>query len=135
MVKYDEDVQGVRETGRTMGASKKVATPRVRSGPSNATLDEMIDQALVDAYGESEQTVGFYTMLEENLTTPFQTEMFGVEVTVERINMTDDERIVAVCLRGRSRHRVSILDLPLPSPPPEGAEWILAFRRWVHGRR
>jgi hypothetical protein len=118
-----------------MGASKKAATPSVRSGPSNATLDEMIHEALVDAYGESEQTVGFYTMLEEHLRTPFKTEMLGVEVTVERIEMTDDERIVAACSRGRSRHRVSILDLPLPSPPPEGAEWILAFRRWVHGRR
>ncbi len=91
----------------------------------------MIEEAIVDAYGESEQTVGFYTMLENNLATPFKTEMLGVEVTAERVEMTDDEQIVAVCSRGKWRQRVPILDLPLPSPPPEGAEWISAFRRWA----
>jgi len=94
----------------------------------------MIDEALVDAYGESEQMVEFYTMLEDNLVVPFETEILGVEVTVERVDMTDDEQIVAVCTRGKSRQRVSILDLPLPDPPPAGAEWIDAFRRWARGR-
>jgi hypothetical protein len=94
----------------------------------------LIEEAVVDAYGESEQTVGFYTMLEDNLAVPFQTEILGVEVTVERVGMTDDEQIVAVCARGRSRQRVPILELPLPDPPPEGVEWIDAFRRWARGR-
>jgi len=95
----------------------------------------MIEEAIIDAYGESEQTGAFYTMLEDNLATPFKTEMLGVEVTVDRIDMTDDEQIVAVCSRGKSRQRVHILDLPLPSPPPKGAEWIAAFRRWARGGR
>ncbi len=99
--------------------------------PSAARIDAMIEEAIVDAYGESEQTGGFFTMLEDNLATPFQTEVFGVQVTVDRIDMTEDEHIVAVCSRGRSRQRVPILDLPLPSPPPAGAEWIEAFRRWA----
>jgi hypothetical protein len=103
--------------------------------PSDAKLDEMIDEAIVDAYGESEQTIGFYTMLEDNLATPFRTEMLGGEVTVERLDLTDDEQIVASCVRGKSRQSVPILDLPLPSPPPEGAEWIRAFRRWARGGR
>ena len=59
--------------------------------------------------------------------------MLDVEVKVERVDMTDDEQIVAVCARGNSRQRVPILDLPLPDPPPEGAEWIDAFRRWARG--
>jgi hypothetical protein len=117
-------------------SNKKTAAKRRRrsKGPSDAKLDEMIEEAIVDAYGESEQTVGFYTMLEDNLAVPFQTEMLGVEVTVERVDMADDEQIVAVCSRGKSRQRVPILDLPLPSPPPEGAEWIDAFRRWARAR-
>ncbi len=101
---------------------------------SNAKLDELIEEAIVDAYTESEQKVGFYTMIEENLAVPFRTEMLGVEVTVERIDMTDDEQIVAVCARGRSRQRLPILELPLPDPPPAGSEWIDAFRRWARGR-
>ena len=94
----------------------------------------MIEEAILDAYGDSEQMTGFYTMLDDKLAVPFQTDMLGVEVTVERVDMTDDEQIVAVCARGKSRQRVPILDLPLPDPPPEGAEWIDAFRRWARPR-
>jgi hypothetical protein len=119
-----------------MTNSRKKATPRRRlASPSDAKLDQMIEEAIVDAYGASEQTVGFYTMLENNLAMPFKTEMLGVEVTVERIDLTDDEQIVAVCARGKSRQRVPILNLPLPSHLPEGTEWIMAFRRWARGGR
>jgi hypothetical protein len=37
----------------------------------------------VDAYGESEQATGFYTMIENDLCLPFETEMLGVTVSVE----------------------------------------------------
>ena len=94
----------------------------------------MIEEATVDAYGSSEQITGFYTMLDEHLTVPFKTEVLGVEVTVTRVDVSTDERIVAVCARGRTRQRIPILDLPLPDPPPSGAEWIEAYRRWAHGR-
>jgi len=94
----------------------------------------MIEEAIVDAYGDSEQTAGFYTMLEDNLVVPFETEILGIGVTVDRIDMTDDEQIVAVCARGKSRQRVPILELPLPDPPPKGVEWIAAYRRWARGR-
>ena len=88
----------------------------------------------MDAYGELEQTVGFFTLLEERLKLLFKTEVLGAEVTVERLDMTDDEQIVAVCSRGKSRQRVPILNLTSPDPPPEGVEWIEAFRRWARGR-
>ena len=114
---------------------RKPTPRRPRASPSAATLDEMIEEATVDANSESEQTVGFYTMLEENLATPFKTAVLGVEVTVERLDITDDEQIVAVCARGTSRQRVPILDLPLPNPPPQGTDWITAFRRWARGGR
>ena len=105
-----------------------------RQSLSLAKLKEMIEEATVDAYGESEQTVGFFTLLEERLKLPFKTEVLGAEVMVERLDMTDDEQIVAVCSRGKSRQRVPILDLTLPDPPPEGVEWIEAFRHWARGR-
>jgi len=88
----------------------------------------------MDAYDESEQTVGFLTLIEDNLKLPFKTEVLGMEVQVEQIDMTDDDQLVAVCSRGNSRQRIPVLDLPLPDPPPEGAEWIEAFRRWLRGR-
>jgi hypothetical protein len=57
-----------------------------------------------------------------------------VRVAVEQILLTDDEQIVAICSRGRLRQRISILDLPLLRPVPDGAEWIEAYRAWVRGR-
>ena len=97
-------------------------------------LDEMIEDAIVDAYGSSEQITGFHTMLDAHLAVPFKTEILGVEVTVTRVDVTTDGQIVAVCVRGRARQRIPILDLPLPDPPPSGAEWIEAHRRWARGR-
>jgi hypothetical protein len=101
---------------------------------SEAELDALIEEATVDAYNESEQMIGFLTMLEEHLQMPFKTEVLGAEVTVAEVELTDDDRIVAVCTRGKSRQRIPILDLPLASPSPKGAEWIDAYRRWAGGR-
>jgi hypothetical protein len=90
----------------------------------------MIEEATVDAYGESEQTTGWFTMIDQNLAVPFETTVLGVPVTVERIDLNASEQIVAVCRRGRNRQTLPILDLPMPNPPPEGAEWIEAYRQW-----
>ena len=122
---------------RTMAHDKEKTAEKRKTrgkGMSAARLEELIEEAIVDAYGESEQTVGFYTMLEDNLSLPFETEMLGFKVTIEGIEMTDDEQVVAVCSREKKRQRIPILDLPLPSPLPKGAEWIEAFRRWARGR-
>ncbi|MGH8703609.1 MAG: calcium-binding protein [Burkholderiales bacterium] len=97
-------------------------------------LDRLIEQAVVDAYNESEQRTSLYTMLDERLAVPFKTEVLGVEVTVERVELTDAEEIIAICTRGRRRQAIPILELPLPTPLPNGSEWIEAYRRWA-GRR
>ena len=102
-------------------------------GLSEGHLDELIEEAIVDAYDEAEQTTGFYTMMEDNLRLPFETEILGVPVTVESIDFTDDDELVAVCRKGRDRQKISLLELPLPSPPREGAECIAAYCHWRRG--
>lgn len=98
---------------------------------STARLDEMIAEATVDAYGDDEQVLGLYTLLSEHLAVPFQTVVLGLDVTVEDIDLSDRGEIVALCTRGRFRQSIGVLDLPLPEPPPAGAEWIEAYRRWA----
>ena len=115
-------------TGRKRKQSS-ASLPRLSKG----RLEELVEEAIVDAYGESEQVVGFLTMMEDNLKVPFDTEVLGVSVTVEKVHMTDDDQIVAVCARAGQKQEIPIVSLPLPSPPPEGWEWIAAYRYWRRG--
>lgn len=100
---------------------------------SEAELDELVGQAVVDAYGDDEQMTGIYTMIEDNLALPFTTTVLGVEANVEGADLTDSG-IVAICTRGAHRQAIPILDLPLPVPPPPGSEWIAAYRHWAGGQ-
>jgi hypothetical protein len=96
----------------------------------NAALEAMIEDATVDAYNDGEQLTGLFTMIEEHLAVPFTTPVLGVEVTVTKVDLTGDS-IVAICVRGRDRQRIDLLDLPLPTPPPDGTAWIDAYRHWA----
>jgi hypothetical protein len=100
---------------------------------SKARLKELIEQAIVDAYGEEEQVGGFFTMIEEHLALPFPVKILGVDADVEKVDMTLDGQIVAICRRGKTRQKIPILDLPLPTPAPPGVEWIVAYRHWRRG--
>jgi hypothetical protein len=53
---------------------------------------------------EEEQLTGLATMVENNL---------------------------ADCVHGQHEQAIHILDLPMPEPPPKGAEWIAAYRHWA----
>ena len=108
--------------------------PSLRRRIPESVLHELIEEATVDAYGDAEQLVGFVTILKEHLAVPFQTSVLGADVTLTRIDQSDDGHIVAICRRGTSRQRIPILDLPLPDPLPNGAEWIEAYRLWARGR-
>jgi Calcium binding len=94
----------------------------------------MIEEATVDAYDESEQATGWFTMFEEHLVLPFETKVLGTVVTVTSIDLRDGGQIVAVRTRGRDRQAIPLVDLPLPSPKPAGADWIEAYRYWLGGR-
>jgi uncharacterized protein (UPF0262 family) len=98
---------------------------------SKARLDALLEQATLDCYGESEQIVGIFTMIEENLQLPFETAVLGSPVTITSVELTDNEQIVAICVRGRDRQSIPIVDLPLPSPPSAGAEWIEVYRHYL----
>lgn len=100
---------------------------------SKAKLEKLIEKAVVDAYTEEEQAVGFLTMLQEHLALPFSTNVLGIDVVVEKVDMTRGGQIVAICRRGQTWQRIGVLDLPLPTPAPAGVKWIAAYRYWLRG--
>ena len=75
---------------------RKKEAPKGQPRLNESRLNELVEEALGDAYEESEQATAFYTMLENDL-------------------------------------QLSLSELPLPSPTPEGAEWIVAYRYWRTG--
>jgi hypothetical protein len=99
-----------------------------------AKLEALVEEATVDAYGDFEQAAAFFTALEEHLVLPFETKVLGAAVKVVRLEMRNDDQIVAVCTRGRERQVVGILDLPPPSPRPTGFVWVDAYRCWCRDR-
>jgi hypothetical protein len=111
-------------------------TPRPRRGAPSANkarLAGMIEEATVDCYGEAEQATGWLCALEEP-GAAIQDGGAGRHGDLSEIELRDDNAIVAWCWRARTRQAILLADLPLPSPGPEGAEWVDAYRHFL-GRR
>jgi hypothetical protein len=115
-------------------ATRKKASKKRQWPPSKTRLNKLIEEATVDAYDEDEALSGFQTLLQDNLALPFDTEILGVPVTVETVDLSDSGDIAALCRRGKSEQWISILEVPLPAPRPEGADWIEAYRLWRRGQ-
>jgi hypothetical protein len=97
---------------------------------TRAELDVLIEEATVDCYNDEEQITGLFTMIDEHLAVPFRTEVLGALVTVAKVDLTVGHEIVAICRRESHKQAIPILELPLGDSPPDGAEWIEAYRRW-----
>lgn len=99
-----------------------------------AALDALVDEAVMDAYGEDEEEVGLLTLIQDNVRFPFHTTMLGARLKVTGVDVRDRGGLVAICERDKTRQLVDLRDLPLPAELPEGGEWILAYRHWAKHR-
>lgn len=79
---------------------------------TSSRLRDLIEEAIVDAYGDVEQEAGFLVMLENNLPFPFKAFVVGEEVEVRGVDQgAHDREIVAICKRKGREYRVSITSL------------------------
>jgi len=131
MEKYDAEARHARGGHVDIRKLKRKPEANLLS-LSKARLEALIEEAVVDAYGDEEQTGGFFMMIEEHLALSFSVSILGVEAVVEKVDMTRDGRI-AVCKRDGVKQRIEILDLPFPKPIPAGGEWIVAYSHWRRG--
>lgn len=97
---------------------------------SDDKLDELIEEAIVDAYDEQEQRAGFHALLEDSLDFPFAAKLIGEQVIVQGLDMRDGERILACVNRNGQDHYIDVLDLQIEDDKVSGSEWIAAYRRW-----
>jgi len=97
-------------------------------------LRRLIEEGLVDCYGEDEQHGAFLVMLEEHVACPFKARIVGEEVEVLGFDWNDTGReIMAVCRRKGRRYRVGVTALEWTGRPPTGAVWFDAYRAWLRG--
>lgn len=106
-------------------------TKRKRPRPE---VRRLVEEAVVDAYGDAEQETAFLTAMEDELPFPFKALVVGEEVTVAGIDSGPGGRgIEALCERNGKTYRVGVLALEWSGRPPSGAEWLEAYAAWLKG--
>ena len=94
-------------------------------------LGELIEDVLVDAYGDSEQFGAFECVFAE-AGLPVAAEAVGMACRLGGIEFDGDERrglVAVVTLDGR-RQRLSLLDVVITDESHDAARLLAAFRRW-----
>lgn len=94
------------------------------------TIAEIIERVTVDAYGD-EGYDSFAQAFEDEIDFPLDATLIGVNVQVRSVDYDGDERrgLLAVVTRNGETHRVSLLDLVLPTGP--ALLLANAYRRWL----
>jgi hypothetical protein len=95
-------------------------------------VEEAMDEATVDAYGESEQHSRLLTMVEDELAFPFRARVLGEEVEVVDMEWPEDDEsgLDLVCQRGGKRHRIEARNVELILPLPAGHLCLAAYLAW-----
>jgi hypothetical protein len=94
-------------------------------------LNELIDEATVDCYGDEEERTALLTMIEERVICPFRAKIIGETIEVTGfVWPRSGYGMFAMCrCKGRA-YRVDVNTLEWLEPFPEGFEWIAAYQKW-----
>ncbi len=99
-----------------------------------AALDELIEEILVDAYGDDEQLWAFRQALEDDMTLPADGFVIGEPVLVIAVDYDGNEKrgLTALCRReSGTEHVIALSDVVFPRASEE-ARYIAAYRRWLN---
>jgi Calcium binding len=95
-------------------------------------IDQLLEEILVDAYGDDEQLGSFEVAFEESARFPFPARIVGASVDVLEVKYQGDERrgLTAICRRDGEVYTVSLTDLTPGPVTLETAKLLNAYRRW-----
>ncbi len=108
-------------------------SPRGSQDRELNSLDELIEEITVDAYGDDEQLWAFRQAIEDAVTLPAAGFVIGEPVSVLRIDYDGNERLGlrAKCRReDGSKYAVAVSDVVFPEGSI-GARYIAAYRKWL----
>ena len=120
-------------SGRVNGLTNHVAVyvGVVTSGWSETELDLLIEDVLVDAYGDIEQ-LGAFECAFEDCGLPAAAEVIGRACSLESVEYTGDERrglVANVMIDGSSRV-VGLVDVEVTAYSHDAARLMAGFERW-----
>ncbi len=102
-------------------------------GEESPELDRLIEEIIVDAYGDDEQLWAFRQAFEDNVVLPAKAFVVGEPVTVIMIDYDGNERrgLTAKCRRGEGVEQViAAYDLIFPEGST-AARYLAAYRKWL----
>lgn len=106
---------------------------KLREPVATADLDELIEEIIVDAYGDDEQLWAFRQAFEDAIRWPADGFVVGAPVAVLKIDYDGSSRrgLTAQCRRSDgSKHVVSAADVVFPAES-RGARYVAAYRKWL----
>jgi hypothetical protein len=98
-----------------------------------ADLERLIEDIIVDAYGDDEQLSAFCQVFEDDVTFPADASVIGEPVSVVEIDYDGNERRGLTARFRRedgSQHVVAACDVAFPRGS-EGARHVAAYRKWL----
>jgi Calcium binding len=96
-------------------------------------IDDLLEEILVDAYGDAEQLTAFEAAFDERVRYPFRARIVGTTVDVLKVRYEGDERagLTAVSHREGEKYEVALADLAPGVVTHETALLLAAYRRWL----
>jgi hypothetical protein len=107
---------------------------RERQSDKDVTLlDELIEEIIVDAYGEDEQLWAFRQVIEDEVPLPADGLVIGEPVSVVEIDYDGNERrgLTARCRREDGSQRVVAASEVVFPKGSTGARYLAAYRQWL----
>ncbi len=104
-----------------------------RNREERANVDELIEEIIVDAYGEDEQLSAFRQVLEDEIGLPVDGLVIGEPVSVLEIDYDGNEHrgLTAICRReDGDEYEVAACDVVFPQES-KAARYLAAYRRWL----
>ena len=104
----------------------------MKSKKTSDELDALIDEIIVDAYGDDEQLWAFRQVLEDELMLPKEAFVIGEPVTVLAFDYEHERRgVTARCRReDGTTHQIAACDLFFPRGG-SAARYVAAYRKWL----
>ena len=94
------------------------------------TVEDCVEAAIIDAYGEYEQATGWLTCLQDIFSNVKEVNLLGEAVTLTKLDLVDNV-VVAICAKKRHKAKVTFDSIQLLKPTSEQELWHKAWKSWV----